>query len=361
MTVLDGEDGVDLDGEVTQWDEDTGGSDWANDILFCGYRYDPETSLYHVRHRMYHSALGRWLQRDPLGYVDGMGLYQYVGSMPGAATDPEGLAFGPSDYGMEPLGWSTVPWEPTTERRCPLEWDFRFGLVTFGPGPFGGQVVETFKVEWITPVHMLGGQYWNFQGEPFVGKWPRGAGTPGWGDLGDAELVAKMLLAFTPLGISGCSSCEPVVTTVRNYSAPTENLAQDGRYGQAMGALRACTPDEFPGPAGGYFAGHKTAPSEIKRDVAGGTIEAQSMYKGEGITVHGTLLSNHPDYNAGDLAMELYAEWQRRPGNSHNYRKGWDEMQMNIELYYLREALKKYAGTHGEHYAPTEMWRHPVY
>ena len=169
-------------GKVTIWNEArTSTLAWAdskkNEILFCGYRYDPETSLYHVRHRMYHSTLGRWLQRDPLGYVDGMGLYQYVGSMPGAATDPEGLAFGPSDYGMEPLGWSAVPWGPTTERLCPQEGDFRFGLVTFGPGPFGGQglvqvvipgiagqVVETFKVEWITPLHMLGGPYWQLGG-----------------------------------------------------------------------------------------------------------------------------------------------------------------------------------------------------
>ena len=81
----------DKDGDVTEWDEDTGGSDWDNEILYCGYRYDPETALYHVRERMYHPTLGRWLQRDPIGYVDGMSLYEYVGSCPLAEVDPLGL------------------------------------------------------------------------------------------------------------------------------------------------------------------------------------------------------------------------------------------------------------------------------
>jgi RHS repeat-associated protein len=61
-----------------------------NEILFAGYRQDPETQLYHVRARMYHPTLGRFLERDPLGYHDGMNLYEYVGSDPYLKTDPTG-------------------------------------------------------------------------------------------------------------------------------------------------------------------------------------------------------------------------------------------------------------------------------
>ncbi len=71
-------------------DED--GTDWENEILFAGYRLDTETGLHHVRHRYYHSALGRWTSRDPAGYVDGMSLYVYVGGEPINARDPLGLA-----------------------------------------------------------------------------------------------------------------------------------------------------------------------------------------------------------------------------------------------------------------------------
>jgi hypothetical protein len=29
-----------------------------NEILYCGYRHDPESGMYHVRHRYYHPRLG---------------------------------------------------------------------------------------------------------------------------------------------------------------------------------------------------------------------------------------------------------------------------------------------------------------
>src|SRR5262249_52953331 len=44
-----------------------------------------------VRHRVLDSDLGRWTRRDPLGYVDGMGLYGYVGGRLNF-VDPYGLA-----------------------------------------------------------------------------------------------------------------------------------------------------------------------------------------------------------------------------------------------------------------------------
>jgi RHS repeat-associated protein len=64
-----------------------------NELLFAGYRFDAETGLYHVRNRQYHPTLGRWLQRDPAGYVDGVSLYQYVAANPGRYRDPNGLDF----------------------------------------------------------------------------------------------------------------------------------------------------------------------------------------------------------------------------------------------------------------------------
>jgi hypothetical protein len=40
---------------------------------------------------MYSPTLGRWMQQDPLGYVDGMSLYESVLSNPSRYTDPQGL------------------------------------------------------------------------------------------------------------------------------------------------------------------------------------------------------------------------------------------------------------------------------
>lgn len=80
-------------GEVSIYDaswSSRSSSSYASTILFAGYPRDAETGLYHVRNRMYHSTLGRWMQRDPKGYGDGMGLYEYVRGWPLSKVDPHG-------------------------------------------------------------------------------------------------------------------------------------------------------------------------------------------------------------------------------------------------------------------------------
>lgn len=64
----------------------------------AGYEIDPILTgsdtiafLHHVRHRVLSSYTGRWNRRDPLGYVDGMGLYGYVQGDAIALTDSMGL------------------------------------------------------------------------------------------------------------------------------------------------------------------------------------------------------------------------------------------------------------------------------
>ena len=63
----------------------------GNRLGYAGYHYDPATSQYHVRHRVYVPTMGRWTRRDPLEYVDGMSLYEYSRSQPRAYSDSSGL------------------------------------------------------------------------------------------------------------------------------------------------------------------------------------------------------------------------------------------------------------------------------
>jgi RHS repeat-associated protein len=82
-------------GQVTVWDpvygQPLGGSQVGFAYLYQGGRLDPNTALYHFGHRDYSPTLGRWLQQDPAGYVDGANLYQEVRSNPVNGTDPQGL------------------------------------------------------------------------------------------------------------------------------------------------------------------------------------------------------------------------------------------------------------------------------
>ncbi len=45
----------------------------------------------HVGHRYYDPAIGRFLQRDPIGIRGGLNVYEYVRSAPTSAVDPSGL------------------------------------------------------------------------------------------------------------------------------------------------------------------------------------------------------------------------------------------------------------------------------
>jgi RHS repeat-associated protein len=58
---------------------------------YCGYVEDRATGLWLARFRWYDADTGRWIQRDPAGYVDGMGLYEYVQSQTITLVDPMGL------------------------------------------------------------------------------------------------------------------------------------------------------------------------------------------------------------------------------------------------------------------------------
>jgi RHS repeat-associated protein len=51
-------------------------SSYGNPYLYTGRRLDHETGLYYYRARYYDSALGRFISRDSLGYVDGLSLYR---------------------------------------------------------------------------------------------------------------------------------------------------------------------------------------------------------------------------------------------------------------------------------------------
>jgi RHS repeat-associated protein len=112
---------VDRNGFVDFFDDDSFVEAYDNDketahgglrTLYAGYERDPglETThadgtlndVYHVRHRVYSTDLGRWTRRDPLGYVDGMSVYDYCNASSLSDVDPTGLTSQPTDLSDPP-------------------------------------------------------------------------------------------------------------------------------------------------------------------------------------------------------------------------------------------------------------------
>jgi RHS repeat-associated protein len=56
-----------------------------------GLIIDAESALIYNRNRCLNTAMGGWLQRDPIGYVEGLSIYQYVSGGPINQIDPLGL------------------------------------------------------------------------------------------------------------------------------------------------------------------------------------------------------------------------------------------------------------------------------
>ena len=63
----------------------------GNSILFTGRDYDAETGLYYYRARTMHPTLGRFMQHDPLMYVDGYNMNEYVNNRPIVFVDSQGM------------------------------------------------------------------------------------------------------------------------------------------------------------------------------------------------------------------------------------------------------------------------------
>jgi len=87
-----------------------------NQVGFTGRYHDGETRLTYFRARYQDAELGRFVGRDPLGYVDGANRYGFLRNAPVNFVDPTGLG-----ACAEPSECNPMPAEPCTEAVPPAE------------------------------------------------------------------------------------------------------------------------------------------------------------------------------------------------------------------------------------------------
>jgi RHS repeat-associated protein len=82
---------------------------------FAGMWFTPSIDFLHSEYRTYRADIGRYLQKDPLGYIDGLNLYTYVGNNPVDLFDRTGLTEEEIVSGSTPTVEESISgWNPTT-------------------------------------------------------------------------------------------------------------------------------------------------------------------------------------------------------------------------------------------------------
>ena len=128
-----------------------------NPHQYTGRQYDAESGLYHYRARAYSPDIGRFMQQDPAGMVDGPNLYAYVGNNPVNRRDPSGMWLeNPAHDCWEPGRINPRTGEPVPidmyidfngeYKECPVTIydDFVPGL-NYLLQPIGGGLVSTYE------------------------------------------------------------------------------------------------------------------------------------------------------------------------------------------------------------------------
>jgi RHS repeat-associated protein len=173
----------------------------ALDARFPGQWFQLETGLHYNWHRHYDPTTGRYLQPDPLGFVDGASVYSYAVSSPQMRTDAEGLlapiaiavgagiayALTPSAANAPGPGDTIVPrndlqpfWNAAAAAAClsPHYWRYRHGGIGGGirlykNGP--GIDWHPFKLNgnWVNRPHYHAGSNSSQMGKhrPWQGGW----------------------------------------------------------------------------------------------------------------------------------------------------------------------------------------------
>jgi RHS repeat-associated protein len=174
-------DGYDAYGKSTTLQGDwtsRSGTPYAWRQRFQGLRYDGTGGgMYSVRNRDLNVTTSRWNQQDPLGYVDGANLYEFVGSDPATSADPFGLSASNPGYVTNHSKSVVWVWDSDEASWTPLPPDSSY----WGTDPDGVWIPEEDHRHPGAIYKVVGGAHLHVSDDiVVVGGWPKQNVAGGW-------------------------------------------------------------------------------------------------------------------------------------------------------------------------------------
>ncbi|TWT92603.1 RHS repeat-associated core domain-containing protein [Neorhodopirellula pilleata] len=187
-----------------------------NRYTYTGREYDEALGLYHYRARMYDSVAGRFCSRDPIGYWDGLSLYQGY--------------FIP--WGTDPSGRASTAWH----HLLPWKWGEAFGTRGFDINN------NHWGYDLPADVHsQLESAGWGAEWNDFFHDWDNGGRLPTVAEI--RTKVAEMMTdpRFEPLLNQGTPSTGryPSETTRKGWDKIIDGLKKHGGKGKKLLAILA--------------------------------------------------------------------------------------------------------------------------
>jgi RHS repeat-associated protein len=212
--------------------------DTANRYWFSSKEYINQANIYYYGFRFYEPNLSRWLNRDPIGEVGGINLYEFVRNRPVNGIDPFGLTtyvsdspladntsgtYGPYSQTVDDGNSAVLPAVPwlTDQGIQTADWDLAAMIAPFLPESEAGDMLQNALRKPKQPCPET--PKWKMPAQKGASKLQRQMQQRGWTPQDITDAIEKGQSYPAPNNVKPANSATRYVNPTTGQSVVTDN------------------------------------------------------------------------------------------------------------------------------------------